>query len=84
MFELLTAPEALAQPTIAHRYMVELASLELELDFLGVPVPVDYQTVDVVVTEPTKTAIQTLIAAADWLKGYTMVSYWIPDDCAEF
>lgn len=84
MFELLTAPETLAQPTIAHRYMVELASNELELDRDGIPVPVDYKTVDVVVTEPTEQAIKTLIAATSWLAGYTMVSHWVPDDCAEF
>ncbi len=84
MFQLLTAPETLAQPTLAHRFMVELASDELELDRDGIPVPVDYKMVDLVVTEPTKTAIQTLIAATSWLKGYTMVSHWIPEDNCPF
>lgn len=32
MLQLLTAPETLAQPTLAHRFMVELASNELVLD----------------------------------------------------
>lgn len=82
MLDLVTAPETLAQPTLAHRFMVELASTETELDAQGVPVPKEYKTIDVVLLEPTKQAIKTLIAATDWLKGWTMVSHWVPeDDC---
>ena len=76
----LTAPSA-QKTERTFRYFCELASNELELDRDGIPVPVDYKTVDLVVTEPTEQAIKTLIAAADWLKGYTMVSHWVPEDC---
>jgi len=34
--------------------------------------------IDVVVLEPTEEAIKTLIAAAEWLKGYTLVKFWAP------
>lgn len=78
MLELLTAPEALAQSTLAHRFLVELASIEL--DFEGVPV--DVKTIDVVVTNPNEAAIQLLIATTDWLKGYSLKSFWQPEsDC---
>lgn len=61
-----------------YRYFVELASNKL--DYEGVPE--HYQIVDVVVTEPTVEAIQTLIAATGWLEGHTMVSHWVPaDEC---
>jgi hypothetical protein len=39
MIALLTAPERLNQPEQAHRYMVEMASIETVLDSEGVPVP---------------------------------------------
>lgn len=85
MLDLLTAPETLAQPTLAHRFLVELASDKTELDCEGVPVPKEFKTIDVVVLEPTEQAIKTLIAAADWLKGYSLVSFWTPEDgCTEF
>jgi len=73
----LTAPEAHSTNQRTYRYFVELASDEL--DFEGVPER--FKIVDVVVTEPTEAAIKTLVAATHWLKGYTMVSHWIPDDC---
>jgi len=77
---------AAAQKTTRHtyRYMCQLVSNELELDSRGIPVPKDCQTVDVLVTEPTETAIASLIAAAGWLDGYTMVSDWVPDDGCPF
>jgi hypothetical protein len=81
MLELLTVPETLAQLTQTHRFMAEVASNKV--DFEGVPV--DFKTIDVVVMSPTKQAIELLIAAADWLKGYSLVSFWTPEDgCTEF
>lgn len=64
----------------SYRYMVELASNEL--DFEGVPE--SYTTVDVMVAEPNKAAILELLAEKGLLKNWGMVSYWIPEDCAEF
>lgn len=82
--QLLTAPQVIAQPSIAVRYKVELASNEVELDRDGNAVPKYFKTIDLVVAEPTEEAIKTLIAAADWLTNYTMVSYWKPCDGTEF
>lgn len=79
----LTAPKA-EKSQRTYRYMCQLASNELELDCDGIPVPKHFQIVDVVVTEPTEAAIITLIAAAGWLDGYTMVSHWVPDDGCPF
>ncbi len=81
MFQLLSAPETLNQPSLAHRFMVELASDELELDSNGIPVPVDYRTIDVVVIEPTLAAITALLQAAGHLDGWGIVSHWVPEDC---
>lgn len=75
MFDLLTAPEALAQPTQAKRYMVEIASSTL--DFEGVTS--DVKTVDVCVTD--EGAITTLLEAAGHLDGYSIKSHWIPESC---
>jgi len=79
----LTAPQA-EKTQRTYRYLVEMASNELELDRDGIPVPKHLQIVDVVVTEPGVKAIKALIAATDWLSGYTTVSHWIPSDCSEF
>ena len=83
MFQLLTAPNALAQPTQAIRYIVQLASIETQLNSEGVLVPHDVKIVDVVVAEGTEAAIKALLAAADWLQGYELVSYWQPEDCCD-
>jgi hypothetical protein len=74
----LTAPSA-QKTERTYRYFVELASDKLDHE----RVPEKFQIVDVVVLEPTEQAIKTLIAAAGWLQGYTMVSHWVPeaDDC---
>ncbi len=80
-YALLTAPEALAQPALATRYMVELASNEVELDAYGVPVPSDYKRLDVVVTEPTFDAIEQLLQITGNLDGWGIVNHWTPEDC---
>lgn len=81
MFQLLTAPETLAQPTLAHRFMVELVSNELVLDAQGISVPQEFKTVDVCVMSPTVEAIATLLQATGHLDGWNIVSHWVPSDC---
>ena len=77
MFHLLTAPEAIAQPTQSKRFIVELASKEL--DWEGVPESV--KKLDVCVVEPTLEAITTLLQATGHLDGWVIVSKWVPSDC---
>ncbi len=62
----------------SYRYFAELASTELDYD----GVPEYFRIVDVQVSEPTQTAIEHEIAARDWLKGYTLINYWQPEDCS--
>lgn len=69
----LTAPTA-QEIKLTYRYFAELASLELDYEGLSM----HYQVIDLVVLEPTEEAVKTLIAAAGWLKGYTLVSFWSP------
>lgn len=79
MTQLLIAQEVVEQKLTGHRFIVELASHEVELDTWGIPVPVDFKTIDVVVTEPTREAISAQIVDYQWLKGYSIVDYWQPD-----
>ncbi len=79
MPQLLTAPEVQAA-TRTYRYFCELASSQL--DHNGVPE--SCCIVDVVVLDDTLSALETVIAAASWLSGYTIVAHWTPSDCAEF
>lgn len=81
MITILSAPETLNAPALAQRFMVQLVSNELVLDAQGVPVPTDFKTLDVVVVEPNLGAIATLLCTVGHLKGYQIVSYWIPQDC---
>ncbi len=81
MIALLTARETLAQSTPAHRFMVEVASDNLDLE----GVPIDCQIIDVCIAAPSREAIELLVAATDWLKGYSLKSFWQPEDgCTEF
>lgn len=75
MFQLLTSPEALAQPTQSKRFMVQLESKEL--DFEGVPE--DWKILDVCVTDAA--TIKTLLDAAGYLTDWRIVRHWIPEDC---
>ena len=77
MLQLLTSPEAIAQPTQSKRFMVELASNEL--DFEGVPEY--FKTLDVCVTEPTIEAITVFLKAAGYLDNWGIVDHWVPTDC---
>lgn len=69
----LTAPAA-QETKLTYRYFAELASLELDYEGLSM----HYQVIDLVVLEPTEEAVKTLIAAAGWLQGYTLVKFWSP------
>lgn len=79
MPQLLTVPEALST-NHTYRYFCELASSQLDHE----GVPESCCIVDVVVLDDTLEALKTVIAAASWLFGYTIVAHWIPSDCAEF
>lgn len=67
----LTAPAA-QKTKLTYRYFAELASNKLDYEGLAE----HYQVINVVMLEPTEEAVKTLIAAAGWLKGYTLVSFW--------
>jgi len=75
-----TASTAQTAKRRAYRYFVQLVSTKLDVQ----GVPESYYTVDVVVLENTLEAMKTVIAAAGWLSDYTIVSYWLPSNCAEF
>ena len=81
MIALITAPQVLAAPAQSHRYMVELASIEMVLDARGVPVPATTKKVDVCVFEPCIDAITTLLADKGHLDGFQVVKHWVPEDC---
>ncbi len=68
MTQLLTALEA--TPYSGHRFLIELASDEVELDAWGIPVPKDFKAIDVVVAVPSKEAIEAVIADTPWLRSY--------------
>jgi hypothetical protein len=72
----------LATPVQAKRYMVELASLALELDRNGVPVPRDFKTIDLVVLDERD--IEPTLEEAGYLEGWEVVSSWLPSDGCEF
>lgn len=71
---LLTAKEVLTNKVAEYRYLVELASKQVQFQE-DRAVPLDTQVIDVVVTQPTYDAIAQLIATCSWLKGYSIVSY---------
>lgn len=76
----LKLPEVLNAQRRTYRYFVEL--IGNQLDYEGVTE--SSQLVEVVVFEPTKEAIASVIAAAGWLSAYSVVSYWVPEDETEF
>lgn len=66
-----------------YRYMAEVASDTCDEE----GIPIEFRTIDVVVTEPGEEAVKQLIAATSWLKDFTLVHCWepwtetgIPDD----
>jgi len=66
----LTAPGAIGAKQ-CYRYYVDLVSNQRDCE----GVPEFTRTIDVVVTQPTREAIASLVAACSWLKGYEVVSY---------
>ena len=79
MPQLLTAPEALSA-NHTYSYFCELASTQLDYD----GIPETSHVVDVVVAEPTQSAIENALSPGDWLQGYSLVSYWQPLYCCCF
>lgn len=75
---LVTCRQVYEQKLVGHRYFVELVSKQVELQE-DRAVPIRTQVLDVVVVEPTRTAIEQLLAACGWLEGYEVVSYNEPD-----
>lgn len=71
---LLTDPLAYKSKRHTYRYFVELASHKLDWDG-----SVHHsQVIDVVIVEPSYEAIKTLVAAAGWLRDYSVVAWWTP------
>lgn len=75
----LTAPDAVGAKH-SYRYYVELASTQLDDD----GIPERFRVVDVVVVQPTQSAIENVLSSNDWLQGYSLTSYWQPEDCCCF
>ncbi len=82
--ELLTDPKIYEQNLVGYRFKVSLDTKALELDWRENPVPKNSKVIDIVVTQPTRSAIKQLIAACEWLQGYELVSFWQPEDSAPF
>ena len=70
--------EATASP-VTYRYWVELASHESTIDDEFNEVPRWFETFDVVVSQPTLFAIEKLLTERGYLKGWSIVSFWVPD-----
>jgi len=75
---LVTCPQIYAQKLVGHKFFVELVSQQVHLQD-DRAVPVHTQVVDVVVVEPTRLAIEQLLAASSWLESWQIVSYSKPD-----
>jgi len=77
MPQLLTAADTLSANQ-TYRYFCELASTQLDYD----GIPETFRIVDVLVmAQPTQSAIENALNSGDWLQGYSLVSYWQPEDC---
>ena len=81
---LVSAPETLASPTLVHRFLIELVSIETELDALGTLVPASSKIIDVCVTQPNFHGIAALLKATGHLEGFQIKSYWTPEDGCPF
>ena len=75
VFPLLTDPQVYDPKLTGHRYFVQLVSKSWELQD-DRAVPSSDKVIDVVVVEPTESAIRQLIASAGWLVGWEMVDFW--------
>lgn len=80
MFTLLKA-DVITPATPAHRLMVEVASNTHDHE----NIPIDVKNFELLVSAPTREAIARAIADVQWLKGYSLMNYWIPESgCLEF
>jgi len=80
MIQLLTAPQVIAAPAQCHRFLVELASTETEVDSQSVPVPIATKTLDVLVAEPSLDAINKFLISKGLLEGFQIMKHWVPQD----
>jgi len=76
----ITVLEARTTKQRTYRFFMELAFKQLDHE----GVAETYRIVDVVVLEKKLETIKAVIAADDWLSGYTTMGYWLPSDGAEF
>lgn len=80
---LITDARIYEQKIVGHRFFVELVSQSFELQD-SYPVPKQVEIVDLVVIEPTESALRSLISACGWLQGYKIAEFWQSSDCTEF
>lgn len=80
---LITDARIYQENLVGHRYYVQLISKQHETQDNRL-VPTRYEVVDAVVVEPTRESIEALIAATDWLKGYSIIDFWPPEDNCPF
>ena len=81
---------AIEQLNLPKTFKVELISEEIEADDNGYPIPVDYQIVEVTVTDSNPSSIMQAVSAKlsasgnENLKDYRVVSFWQPTLISEF
>jgi len=75
---LVTCPQIYSQKLVGYKFFVELVSKQVEFQDDRL-VPVRTQILDVVVVEPTREAIERLLASCGWLEQWQIVSYSRPD-----
>ena len=75
----LTSPEV-KNATSAYRFIVELYSKQVDED----EIPVDYEFLDIVVTDPTEATIRQLLQVSGYLELWQLVDYWMPEPYSPF
>jgi hypothetical protein len=78
MFALLLKAPEITPDASAHHFRVEVASNTHDHE----GIPLDVRTVDLLVSAPTRETIALAIADMQWLKGYSLMNYWIGEDGA--
>jgi len=71
---LVTSPEVVEKKSVGYRYLVELASKQVQLQD-DRAIPVDTQIIDVVVVQPSIETIEQLLASCGWLRDWQIISY---------
>lgn len=76
---LLTDPKIYQGNLDCHRFFVQVITNEWEVQD-NFAVPKDSEVIDVLVIEPTETAIKKLVAETCWLEGWRVESFWRPTE----